>query len=196
MLREAVRTIQRRGAGALTLRAVGERLGVSRTALYRHFENKDALLAAVADEGFRLLRQALVDAWQTSAGTRAGLTAMGHAYVGFALGHPSHYRVMFGGVVRPDHLKAHADPATDAFGALVTAIVALQARGLLRQDEPTALGGYIWAVVHGIAMLALDGVIGQPAAVDVLTRFSLERLWSGIIEVAANGQVGRSSRKH
>ena len=59
MLQEAVRTIQKQGTEALTLRGVGERLGVSRTALYRHFADKEALLAAVATEGFRTLRTAL-----------------------------------------------------------------------------------------------------------------------------------------
>ena len=56
LLQEAVRTIQRGGVQALTLRAVGEKLGVSRTALYRHFSDKSGLLAAVAREGFRTLR--------------------------------------------------------------------------------------------------------------------------------------------
>ena len=64
LLEEAVRTIQTHGVEALTLRTVGERLGVSRTALYRHFADKPALLAAVGREGFRLLRLALTEAWE------------------------------------------------------------------------------------------------------------------------------------
>src|SRR5687768_7465252 len=59
----ALRRIQTHGVQALTLRAVGEDLGVSRTALYRHFQDKSALLASVASEGFRLLRLSLVEAW-------------------------------------------------------------------------------------------------------------------------------------
>ena len=59
MVHEAVRTIQAEGAAALTLRGVGARLGVSRTALYRHFADKQALLDEVAAEGFRMLRAAL-----------------------------------------------------------------------------------------------------------------------------------------
>src|ERR1700682_5211672 len=60
---EAAHTIQAKGVDALTLRAVGQKLGVSRTALYRHFADKSALVAAVAGEGFRLLRLQLVEAW-------------------------------------------------------------------------------------------------------------------------------------
>src|SRR5918993_5920157 len=64
LLHEALRTIEKDGVAALTLRSVGERLGVSRTALYRHFADKKALLAAVATEGFRTLREQLVSAWE------------------------------------------------------------------------------------------------------------------------------------
>src|SRR5688572_3447959 len=96
LLEEAVRTIQKDGVEHLTLRSVGETLGVSRTALYRHFSDKQSLLAAVAREGFRMLRVALTDAWERHGRGRDGFEAMGIAYVHFAATHPSHYRVMFG----------------------------------------------------------------------------------------------------
>src|ERR1043165_3146808 len=64
LLQAAVRTLQKQGLGALTLRAVGEELGVSRWALYRHFSDKSALLTAVASEGFRMLRDELLGAWE------------------------------------------------------------------------------------------------------------------------------------
>src|SRR5262245_18784471 len=62
LVEQALRTIQSEGVRGLTLRGVGETLGVSRTALYRHFKDKRALLAEVAREGFRTFRQELVDA--------------------------------------------------------------------------------------------------------------------------------------
>ena len=101
MLAEAVRTIQRHGIDELTLRGVGERLGVSRTALYRHFANKDALLQAVATEGFCMLQAALQDAWQRAGAGLPGFDAMGAAYIRFAVRHPAHYRVMFGSGHKP-----------------------------------------------------------------------------------------------
>src|SRR5262245_36443879 len=97
LLDEALRTIQQDGVAALTLRAIGLRLGVSRTALYRHFADKRALLSAVATEGFRLLTARLTEAW--GAGGPRGFTAMGVAYIRFAMANASHYRVMFGGSV-------------------------------------------------------------------------------------------------
>lgn len=180
LLQEAVRTIQAQGVEAVTLRAVAEALGVSRTALYRHFADKQALLGAVAAEGFRTLRAALVAAWEGAGRGRAGFEAMGRAYVRFALDHPSHYRVMFGsGAVAPP--KAPDDPGGGAFQALVDALVELQQRGEVRDDPPLLLALYVWSTVHGIAMLALDGQLeeGAPPA-EALMDFANARLRTGI----------------
>lgn len=180
MLQEAIRLIQKDGPAALTLRSVGQRLGVSRTALYRHFASKGALLGAVAGEGFRTFREALVDAWADAGKGPAGFSAMGLAYVRFALDHPSHYRVMFGGFVRPGDVPRDPGEDTDAFGVLVGSIVEQQQQGLVRDDDPRQLAMYIWAVVHGIATLALDGVLKDRADTERLTRFALERITTGI----------------
>jgi AcrR family transcriptional regulator len=179
LLHEALRTIEKGGVAALTLRAVGKALGVSRTALYRHFADKSALLAAVATEGFRTLRLRTREAWEAGGGSREGLEAMGEAYVRFAVAHPAHYRVMFGGYVRD--ASADSDLAREGAGAfqvLVDALVSLQKLGRVRRDNPLALAQYVWATVHGIAMLAIDGQLKQPAE-DVI-RFANERMRTGI----------------
>ena len=86
LVQEALRTIEKGGVGALTLRAVGTKLGVSRTALYRHFADKSALLAAVATEGFRTLRLQTQEAWDSMAAAAKGWKRWGRPT--FAL--PSH----------------------------------------------------------------------------------------------------------
>src|SRR5262245_40601577 len=101
LLDEALATIRDEGVDALTLREIGARLGVSRTALYRRFADKRALLAAVATEGFRTLRQQLASAWEQGGRGPAAFDAMGAVYVRFAVDNPSHYRVMFGGLLDP-----------------------------------------------------------------------------------------------
>src|SRR5918993_5889001 len=80
LLDEALATIRAEGVEGLTLREIGARLGVSRTALYRHFADKRALLTAVATEGFRTLRQQLISAWEEGGRGREALDAMGEAY--------------------------------------------------------------------------------------------------------------------
>ena len=181
MLQEAVRIIQKDGVESLTLRGVGERLGVSRSALYRHFVDKDALLAAVATEGFRMLRETLLEAWNSGGRGRPGFEAMGAAYVRFAVTHTSHYRVMFGGFLAGDSRPASPPPDIDAFQVLVDSIVEQQAQGLVRKDDdPRQLSNFIWAVVHGIAMLAVDGLIRSSEEAHQLFTFAYQRLRSGI----------------
>src|SRR5436190_20610862 len=94
----AVAIIGEEGVRAFTLRSVGARVGVSRTALYRHFDDKAALLARVASEGFRRLHAALAKAIASAPSPRADpLPALAAAYVRFASDNPSHYETMFGG---------------------------------------------------------------------------------------------------
>jgi len=182
LVAEAASTIQARGVEHLTLRAVGESLGVSRTALYRHFADKAALLAAVATEGFAQLRRDLVDAWEQHGGGRDGFEAMGVAYVRFAVQSPSYYRVMFGGLVEADRADCSLqEQAASAFGVLVDAIVAQQKAGLVRGDDPEQLARYIWAAVHGIAMLGIDGQLRDAeGGADALIHFANARLHDGI----------------
>jgi AcrR family transcriptional regulator len=182
LIDEAARTIQDEGAEHLTLRTVGERLGVSRTALYRHFSDKQALLAAVGREGFVTLRAALTDAWEQHGRGPAGFDAMGIAYVRFAVKHPSHYRVMFGGFV--ESCAKDADfiaAATAAFDVLVASIVEQQEAGIVRRDDPRLLARFIWSVVHGTAMLAIDGQLrGVDEQGEALSHYATGRLRTAI----------------
>jgi AcrR family transcriptional regulator len=182
LLAETARTIRKEGVNGVTLRAVGKRLGVSRTALYRHFADKPALLAAVAREGFQAFSRDLSQAWTAAVGGRDGFRAMGAAYVNFAIVNPSHYRVMFGAF--KDLCERDAELAADAqasFQVLLDAVVMLQQDGLIRADPPQTLAQYIWATVHGMAMLAIDGQLGpDPKAAEALATFALERLSTGI----------------
>lgn len=181
LLDEALAIVQHDGVDGLTLREIGARVGVSRTALYRHFADKPALLAAVATEGFRTLREALVSAWEEGGRGPAGKQAMGVAYVQFAVGNPSHYRVMFSRFLDacpPDpELAAEAE---GAFQVLVDAVTALQRDGLLRDDDTVLMARYVWSVVHGVAMLAIDRQLPGPGDVAELVGYALERLSAGI----------------
>jgi AcrR family transcriptional regulator len=181
LLDEALATIRAEGVDGLTLREIGARLGVSRTALYRHFADKRALLAAVATEGFRTLRQRLVTAWEEGGRGRAAFDSMGVAYVHFAVTNPSHYRVMFGGFVDPKTSEPELDAeAGGAFQALVDALAALQRDALVRRDDTVQVARFAWAVVHGVAMLGIDGQLPEPGGVEQLLGYALERLRTGI----------------
>ena len=182
MLEEALRTIQGEGVEHLTLRAVGETLGVSRTALYRHFSDKQALLAAVGREGFRMLRLALTAALEQHGRGREGFEAMGLAYVQFAVTHPSHYRVMFGRFIESCSKDAEfVQEAQAAFQVLVDSLVEQQRAGLARPDDPLMLARFIWSVVHGVAMLVIDGQLrGADEHGEALNQYAMERIREAI----------------
>jgi AcrR family transcriptional regulator len=181
LIEEGVRLIGARGVEALTLREAGRKLGVSRTALYRHFRDKSALLAAVAREGFQRFRRDLLEAWDRAGHDREGLRAMGLAYVRFAVANPAHYRVMFGRY--PDLSKSDPALPRDAFAAfqpLVDALTALEA-GVRNDADVLQLAHFVWAMVHGVAMLAIDGQLGpDPSTADALARFAIDHLRGGI----------------
>jgi AcrR family transcriptional regulator len=182
LIEEAVRTIQTHGIEHLTLRRVGDRLGVSRTALYRHFSDKQALLATVGREGFRTLRMALTEARERDGHGRSGFEAMAIAYVRFAVTHPAHYRVMFGRFVESSAKDAEfIAAATAAFEVLVDSVVEQQQAGIVRSDDPLLLARFIWSVVHGIAMLAIDGQLrGVDEQGEALNHYAIERLRTAI----------------
>jgi AcrR family transcriptional regulator len=182
LLDEAIATIRAEGVEGVTLREIGARLGVSRTALYRHFADKRALLTGVAIEGFRELRNRLVAAWEEGGHTVAAFEAMGAAYIGFAAANPSHYRVMFGSFVGPEQREPElAVEGKAAFNALVSALDALRREALVRNEDTELIATFVWSVVHGVAMLAIDGQLREQGAIEQLTVYALKRLRTGIV---------------
>lgn len=182
----AVALLRRRGGKALTLREAARRAGVSQTAPYRHFRNKEALLAAVAEEGFRSLKKAIAAAAAAAHGPFAKLRATSVAYVRFAADHPQHYRVMFSPDVRGSRNPPLREAAVDAFSQLMEVIVEGAGTARAGGDDLGARALAAWALVHGLALLAVDDQL-PPV---VRTRFPLDRLAEGVTRVLFEG-LGR-----
>jgi len=179
----AVVMIREEGVQAFTLRSVGARVGVSRTALYRHFDDKTALLARVASEGFRRLHAALAKAVATASPQHADpLQAMAAAYVRFAAVNPSHYQTMFGGFLtdwsRYPDLIAHGDAA---FNILVDTIRGEQERGKIGPGNPIELAEITWSLSHGIATLGVARHLARtPTSVEELAVLGCQFLEDGM----------------
>lgn len=164
LLDAALVILQTKDVKSLSLRAVAREAGVSHTAPYRHFADKAALLAAVAEEGFVEFGQYLQNAVDASgAEPIASLKATGIAYIRYALQHPVHFRLMFNHhALTPDSKTVSSSLHTTSkatFQILVDIISAGQAEGKVVTGDPKTLATGRWAQVHGLAMLMLDGML-------------------------------------
>jgi AcrR family transcriptional regulator len=162
--------LERDGLDALTLRAAAREAGVSHMAPYRHFKDKAALLAAVAAQGFRELTQCM----DRAADAKGDVRAYGAAYVGFALANPALYKLMSGaGLVSTERPPELIAAGADAFHRclIVSRAGAVPSDathpGSLEGDrdgngETPAAAIAFWAIVHGLASLAIDGLVALP----------------------------------
>ncbi|WP_026249214.1 TetR/AcrR family transcriptional regulator [Streptomyces sp. LaPpAH-108] len=155
-LRAARELLEEDGSAGLSLRAVARRAGVSATAPYRHFADREALLTAVGAEGYRELGAHLAAAHPAPV-TADDLAEIAVAYVRFALDHPALFRVMF------------AEPCDPASEERLEATIAISqyVRGIVHDVFPDAdqdaLSTAVWALVHGLAFLHLDGKLDSSA---------------------------------
>lgn len=170
------------GTESVTMRALGERLGVSRAAAYRHFEDKNALLVAVAASGFRRLSERLqkIGAGEPRSSVERA-RRMGEEYVRFALENPAHYRLMYGreAMGRQD-LPELRDAGSELFEQLVDVIKAYQESGGIRRDDPRAQAYVAWSAVHGLASLLIEGQIMSTVDVDALIRQTTQIVLDGM----------------
>ncbi len=194
----ATQLVAEGGEGAFTLREAAARVGVSHVAAYRHFADKTALFAAVAEEGFRRLRTTQSEAGRDlPRGSLARIEALAVAYVGFALDDPSTYRVMFGdrlddgpvpGTEEAQAARARArfptlDEAVEAsFDLLVAEVVAAQEAGTLRAAAPPRdLALALWTLSHGyVDLLQKRRIRGEERA-------KIERHYLRILGISLHG---------
>lgn len=144
------------GGAGLTLRAASRAAGVSPTASYRHFADKNALLAAIADHGFGLL-EADLRAADTDPDHRVALCRQGVAYVEFAVAHPDLFRLMFSGVHAKRNMSAGPPARHGAFAVLADRVA--QRVGPANAAAVTLAA---WSIVHGLAALIVEQRIAAP----------------------------------
>ena len=182
LIAEAATMIAEGGASSLTMREIGNRLGVSRAAPYRHFTDKAALLVAVAATGFERLGARLrsVDAGVPGAGIDH-FRRMGAEYLRFAIENPAHYRLMYGREALTREGQPELREAANAlFEQLVEAFEAYQRAGEIRPHDPRAQAYVAWAAVHGLASLLIDGQIMASVDVEGLIELTTQTLLEGM----------------
>ncbi len=159
LLEAARKLIEEHGAFGFSLTEAARLAGVSPAAPYRHFRDRDALLAEVARSGFERFTARLDAAWNNGIPTPlAAFENLGRAYLAFAREEPASYAVMFEGALAPGAV-AESKPAADrAFDVLQKAAAAL-CRALPESERPPVklISLHIWALAHGVATLFAQG---------------------------------------
>jgi AcrR family transcriptional regulator len=156
LIRSALEILSEAGTAGLSLRAAARRAQVSAMAPYRHFADKEALLAAVAEYGFRELAGRLTAATGAAPDPRTGLGALGVAYVLFAREQPSLFKLMFGPMIEQKSGHPGLDEAGGAcFNALRQAVAA--AKFFDGDSDAGDLALTCWSLVHGLSALIVDG---------------------------------------
>ena len=184
LLTETMALLEEAGVAGLSLRRLAQRLGVSRAAPYHHFASKEALLAAVIEEGFSRLHSqtqaqsdGITDPWQK-------LQVCGRIYLAFAMENPALYRLMMGNTVphRADYdaIKVRSMGYYDELRQMIRGCIA---SGQTRHTDVELAAFTVWCGVHGLASLMLDDIVARsPADVD-------ERAPHALIDAVLDGLV-------
>ncbi|MBV8843232.1 MAG: TetR/AcrR family transcriptional regulator, partial [Bryobacterales bacterium] len=162
VLKAAVELMNREGLAALSMREVARRAGLSHQAPYHYFENREAVLAAIVEEGFKNFNAALQSASGRNATDR--LIAAGRIYVDFALSHPAHFHLMF----RPEIVDLEKYPSAQAeasrgFGILQSLIDGLVKEKFLPARLAKGMTILTWSFVQGLSELLLEGPLAKMA---------------------------------
>ncbi len=187
LVEAALALVRERGADGFTLREAARRVGVSQTAPYRHFQTREALLAAVAEEGFAALQGRLERL--PAAGDpdpRLRLRAQGLACFEFYVADPARFRVMFGrATAQKDRYPGLAEAWGRVNALLLESLVACQQAGAIRDGDPLELGLTTAAMTHGLAALVIEGHLGailpsDRGAIEELYRRASAVLYRGL----------------
>jgi AcrR family transcriptional regulator len=173
------------GIHTLSLRKIAQKAGVSHNAPYMHFADKEAVLAAIATEGFRQLTNTVAASVTPLGGgsTRQKLLAASKAYVNFAILHPNHLQVMF----YPYETEKYPELLEASQQSLhhLSELVALgQRNGELARGNLHHMTKAIWTMVHGVATLATvyktSGLLTESASVEETLTTLMNHLFNGI----------------
>jgi AcrR family transcriptional regulator len=173
------------GAQELDLRKVARRAGVSHAAPYRHFADKQALIAAINEEGFHMLAERIRSTLnEVSDEPSEQLLGVALAYVRFAKENPWLMREMFSGItIERETFESLHTASKSVYRLHAEVIRSGQERGKIVDGDPTALAGVLWSVLHGLAMLIIENQMRPyadgPEGTERVTRYTIEVLYRG-----------------
>jgi len=174
LIKAGVDILSKEGVGGLSLRKVARQAGVSHAAPYAHFADKQALIAAISTEGFRILHEQFVSLREKyKDDPKRQLVEAAWTYVRFAQTDPAHFRVTFSSAVEQEkNYPALVEMTKISFDQVVQIVGACQAVGLLRPGPVDMMAVSVWSMVHGFASLLIESQISH----TILNRMTVREL--------------------
>lgn len=184
LLETALEMIDREGLDTITLRELTQRLGTSRTAVYRHFASKEMLILGVIEKGYEQLDLLFTPIFQDKArSVDARFETMGRAYLNFAIEHPNLYRLLFGELYRKEREEIcdyKDESRSTGLYALLGLLVEAQEEGIIARENPMVQAATVWASIHGLASLLIDGHLLMSDNLEEIYRYSQGVLLKGL----------------
>jgi AcrR family transcriptional regulator len=202
LLEEALNIIKNESLETLTLRELTTRVGASRSAIYRHFSNKEDMLKQVILAGFEQLDEEMAPIFENSElPILEKFALMGSSYIKFAVDNPNLYRLLFG----PKHMKEREEVCqsqkpelhelktnhtgldkldemeSNGFHKLVVLIVTAQEQKIFKAQNPLLLATTIWSSLHGLSSLIIDGHDFGDFDAQILYQSNLETILNGLL---------------
>jgi AcrR family transcriptional regulator len=181
LIQAGIEILSKEGIQALSLRSVAKRAGVSHAAPYAHFADKQALVAAIAAEGYNKLYQQLSAAQHPEDEPLNRLIATAQAYLQFALDEPDHFRITFAGVVETEqNYPDYVEQSKRCFGLVVTTVEACQGVGMFAGRDTQLVAVSVWSCIHGFVQLLLSnqlpgGLVSQHSVYEIF-EFHLQQV--------------------
>jgi AcrR family transcriptional regulator len=182
LIKAGVEILSKEGIEGLSLRKVAQRAGVSHSAPYSHFPDKQSLIAAISTEGFHRL-YADLDAAVSGhpKNPKKQLLDGALAYVRYALNNTDTFKIMFSGVLEKEkEYPAFVEISQKTFERVVSVVKACQEAGVVRSASSEMMAVAMWGQVHGIVSLALEGQISHSVldhhAIEDVVSFAIEQM--------------------
>lgn len=183
LLAAAKSMLKESGVAGLSLRKLADRVGVSRTAPYHHFKDKNELLCAIAEEGFNHWHQTAEQIFaQPDLNVREKYRQFFYAYINYAADNPELYDLMFGRLIwkQNNATQQLREIAYPSFNYQVKMTKQWQQQGLLPKNQHTLrLAQVTWGTMHGIARLLIDGIYADNSHIDEMCDCAVDLFCSG-----------------
>ena len=174
LIQAGIEILAKEGVKGLSLRRVAKRAGVSHTAPYAHFTDKQALVAAISTEGYKRLYQELTTADQKfGSDPLKKLVEVAWSYLQFAVNDPAHFKITFSAVIEKEKdYPAFVEISQQSFVFIVDMVTDCQAANIIRSGPSDLIAANLWAAVHGLATLLIEDQLSS----TVLEKYHLRQM--------------------